>query len=473
MKEYIKIAWRNLWRNRKRTAITTASILFAVFFALLMRSLALGSYDNMIKNAVERYSGFIQIQHIDFKDDPGLDNSLAYSNEMIENLDKISGIKAVVPRVESFSLASFGTQTKGVMVLGVDVEREKNLSDTEIWLVKYRITKESIKALKEKDKVPEHIIAQLEKLINHSYSNQAVLKLDLDLNDSIIRNYLPLMEEAFHFEGKGLKPDDKGVLVSDRLAKFLKLQVGDTLILMGQGYHSVSAAGLFPVRGIVRMPSPELDNKLLYMTLTNAQQFFSLENQATSIAINLHNNSNENLKDKQEKIALMLNDSLLSVKNWKEFNQVLYQQIESDNQSGKAMLGLLYFIIFFGIFGTVLMMVYERYREFGVLISIGMQKFKLIMVLIIELAFMGLMGVISGIGLSLPILYLGNRFPYRFTGDLATMMESYGMEPVMPLKWIDDYIWWQGVIVGIMVILAGIYPLYKVCRLREADALRS
>jgi ABC-type lipoprotein release transport system permease subunit len=473
MKEYVKIAWRNLWRNRKRTAITTASILFAVFFALLMRSMALGSYDNMIKNAVERYSGFIQIQHIDFKDDPGLDNSLLYTDTMIEKLDKISGIKAVVPRVESFALASFGTQTKGVMVLGVDVEREKNLSQPEIWLVKYRITSEGITQLKEMEQFPEDLLSQLQNLINHSYSNLPALKLELDIDDSMLGKYLPLMEKVFHFEGNGLEANDDGILVSDRLAKFLKLQVGDTLILMGQGYHSVSAAGLFPVRGIVKMPSPELDNKLLYMTLSAVQHFFSLEKQATSIAINLHNNSDENLKKKQEQIGTLIQDTLLTVKNWKEFNQVLYQQIESDNQSGKAMLGLLYFIIFFGIFGTVLMMVYERYREFGVLISIGMQKLKLIMVLVIELAFMGFMGVLAGIGLSLPFLYLGNRYPYRFTGDLATMMESYGMEPVMPLKWIDDYIWWQGVVVGIMVILAGIYPLFKVSRLKESVALRS
>jgi putative ABC transport system permease protein len=72
----LKIAWRNLWRNKRRTAITAASILFAVFFAILMRSIELGSYRHMIKSAIESYAGFLQVQHPDYQDDPSLENTI-------------------------------------------------------------------------------------------------------------------------------------------------------------------------------------------------------------------------------------------------------------------------------------------------------------------------------------------------------------------------------------------------------------
>ena len=473
MKEYFKIAWRNLWRNRKRTAITSASILFAVFFVILMRSMELGSYDNMIKNAVEKYSGFIQIQNTEYEDDPGIDNCLSYSDDLISNLDKLKGIKAVVPRVESFALASFNNQTKGVAIVGIDLEREKKLSDPNNLLVKYRVTTKNIENLKNSGKLPQNIIQQLEIITGNSYSNTAALTLDLDLNDQELSKYLPEIEEAISFKSNPLAQDDNGVLVSDRLAKFLKLDIGDTLILMGQGYHGISAADLFPVRGIIKIPSPELDNKLVYTSLKKAEAFFSLKNQATSVSINLDKNDSKNLLAKQTEISKMLNDSSLKVRNWKEFNKVLYQQIESDSQSGILMLGLLYVIIFFGIFGTVLMMIHERYKELGVLISIGMHRIKLAVVLLIEMGFMGLMGLISGIILSLPLLYLGNRYPIRLSGDLGTAIESYGMEPVMPLAWIDTYILWQAVVVALMIIFVSIYPLRKVMKLREVEALRS
>ncbi|MDF1548275.1 MAG: FtsX-like permease family protein, partial [Bacteroidales bacterium] len=381
--------------------------------------------------------------------------------------------KAVVPRVESFALASFGTQTKGVMIMGVDMEREKNLSDPNSRLVKYRFTQESIEKLKKSSTFPEELLSQMNNLVNNSYATRASIELELGLDDEMSQKYFPEIAKACAFSGNGLTPDDDGALVSDRLAKYLKLQIGDTLVLMGQGYHGISAAGLFPVKGIIKLPTPDLDNKLIYLSLKYAKNLFSLDDQVTTISINLEDNSDGNMLAMQEKIKQTLDDENLSIRNWKEFNNVLYQQIESDNQSGKLMLGLLYFIIFFGIFGTVLMMIHERYREFGVLVAVGMQKTKLAIVLIIEMFFMGVIGVLLGTGLSLPLLYLGNKYPWRLTGDLAKAVESYGMEPIMPLAWVDSYVFWQGAIVALMVVLSCIYPLRKVMKMKEVDALRS
>ncbi len=472
MKEYIKIAWRNLWRNRKRTAITSASILFAVFFALLMRSMQLGTYDNMIKNAIETYMGFIQIQNIDYEDDPGIDNTFEYNEELLKSLDNLKGVKAVVPRVESGALASFGTQTKGVMVLGVDPRRESMLSKPNTRLVKWRFTPEKIDELKKKANLPEEILSKLDNCVNNSYALESGIELDLGMDDAQSQKYLPIIKQITAFEGNKLEPGDKGVLVSDRLSKYLKVEIGDTLVLTSVGYHGASAAGLFQVIGIIKLPIPDLDNKLIYMSLNDAQPLFNLSNQATSIAINLDDNSDENMMKMQGEITNLLKNDKLKVQNWTEFNKVLYQQIQSDNQSGKLMLGLLYFIIFFGIFGTVLMMIHERYREFGVLVSIGMQRTKLAIVLIIEMFFMGVIGVVTGTLISLPILYLGHEYPYRFTGEMAKAYEGYGMEPVMPLAWIDNYIFWQGAIVALMVMLSCIYPLRKVLKLKEVEALR-
>ena len=292
---YLKMAWRNLWRNKRRTAITTASILFAVFFALFMRSFQLGFYAHMIKNAIENFSGFLQVQNVDYQDDSSLENTFECTDSMLNSIADIEGIKAVVPRMETFALASSGNQTKGALISGIDPEKEKNLSNPENFLVRYRVTLPVVKALQNSNELPEKIKEKLNMISNKSYTNLGTMAMDMEIDEAENKDYLEVIGKASAIPGNYLREDDDGVLVSDRLAKYLKIFIGDTLILLGQGYHGATAAGLYPVRGIVKIPSPELDNKLIYMTLPVAQAFGGLGDRVTTLAINLDNNSEKNM----------------------------------------------------------------------------------------------------------------------------------------------------------------------------------
>jgi ABC-type lipoprotein release transport system permease subunit len=469
----LKIAWRNLWRTKRRTSITAASILFAVFFAVVMRSIELGSYNHMIKSAIESFAGFLQVQHPDYQDDPSLENTFDCPDSLLQAFEKIEGIKAVVPRVETFALASTGEQTKGILVIGIDPEKEHSLSNPEHRLVRYRLTKESAEKLKTSPTIPEKVKLKLADFLNSSYSNTSTIAADFDLDEQKDKAVIDEIAFASIFPGQYLAENDSGVLVSDRLSKYLKLTVGDTLILIGQGYQGATAAGLFPVRGIIKLVHPELDNKLVYMPIKTAQQFANLENRVTTIAINLTDNSDEMMQQMQLRLAGITDSKQMVVRNWKEFDKVLVQQIDSDNQTGKIFLGFLYLIIFFGIFGTILMMIHERYREFGVLVSIGMKKTRLAAIIIIEMVFMGLIGVVAGLLLSSPIVYFMNKYPIRLTGDMAQTMIDMGFDPIMPTAWFDTYMIWQGLIVALMVVLACIFPLRKVYKLKEIEALRA
>jgi len=102
------------------------------------------------------------------------------------------------------------------------------------------------------------------------------------------------------------------------------------------------------------------------------------------------------------------------------------QQIQGDSQTGIATLAMLYFIIFFGIFGTVLMMIAERTREFGVLISIGMQRSRLKRIITIEMILLGILGLIGGLLASAPFIMYFYYHPILLKGELAKMMEDYG-----------------------------------------------
>ena len=473
MKEEIKIAWRNLWRNRRRTIITSASVFFAVFFAVIMRSYQLGTYDRVITNFIESFSGHLQVQHVKYQDNPLIDYSFDYNDSLAAAISGIKSVTSVTPHLESFALASSGPQSKGVAIIAIDPEKERSFSNPENNLVRYRITGESIERMKSKNIIPAQIIGELEENTGRAYSSRARLELDLGLSDSDNELYIPEILKNTEVFNSFLSDEDSGILVSDRLAGFLKVTIGDTVILMGQGYQGVSAAGLFPVRGIIKMPSAEIDNRLIIMTIDNAREFFGCEGRITSLAVNLTDRSNKTLTTTRTAINALFPDGSSVAKTWYELNPVLYQQIQGDNQSGAAMLGLLYFIIFFGIFGTVLMMIAERKREFGVLVAIGMQKSKLKRIVTIEMILLGILGLGAGLLASLPLILYFNHYPIVLKGDLARMMEDYGWDAVMPTAPVGPYFYWQAAVVALMVILATIYPLRKIGRMKEIDALRS
>jgi putative ABC transport system permease protein len=473
MKEDLKIAWRNLWRNKRRTIITSASVFFAVFFAVIMRSYQLGSYDRMILNFIESYSGYLQVQHIKYQDNPSVDYSFDYSDSLAAAISGVNKVVSVSPHIESFALASSGTQTKGVAVLAIDPEKERRFSNPENKLVRYRITKESIKQLELAAIIPVTILDKIEKIIGSSYSSRARFELDLGLSKNDNKIYIPEILKYIEVSNGFLTNEDNGVLVSDRLASYLKVIIGDTVILMGQGYHGASAAGIFPVRGIIKMPSPDIDNRLIIMTIPTAQKFFDAEGKITSLSVNLTSKSHRIMSDVQKKINLLLTDKNTVTKTWEDLNQVLVQQIQGDSQTGIATLGLLYFIIFFGIFGTVLMMIAERTREFGVLIAIGMQRKRLKRIVTIEMILLGIQGLIGGLLASTPVILYFYYYPIVLKGDIGKMMEDYGWDAVMPTAWFGPYFYWQAVIVCIMVLLATVYPLRKIGKLKEIEALRS
>ena len=85
-----KLAWRNIFRNKRRSIITISSIIFAVIFSVTMRSLQHGAYDNMLKNIVGNYLGYVQIHYKGFWKEKTIDNSY-----YIEDLDSLNNDKVL------------------------------------------------------------------------------------------------------------------------------------------------------------------------------------------------------------------------------------------------------------------------------------------------------------------------------------------------------------------------------------------
>jgi ABC-type antimicrobial peptide transport system permease subunit len=130
-------------------------------------------------------------------------------------------------------------------------------------------------------------------------------------------------------------------------------------------------------------------------------------------------------------------------------------------------------IVGFGVFGTVQMMTAERRKEFGVMVAVGMQKFRLGGVLIMEMILIGLLGALIGLIIALPIVYGLYVHPITLTGEMAETMHTFGIEPIMPTAWEAGYFFSQAGIVLLIVSLAVFFPILSVTKLKVSKALRA
>ncbi len=402
----LKLAWRNLWRNRRRTLITVASVFFAVFFAIIARGFKHGAWVYLINNVLHSYTGYVQIHGKGYWDNKTFDYSMAANDPVFEKVKELKQVKGLIPRLESFSLASSGDKTKGVITVGIDPALENEFTE---------------------------------------------------LNKKIV-------------SGRYFTGNDTGVILSERLSKYLGLKVNDSIVLLSQGYQGMGANGIYKILGIVKLPSPEFDNQMVYMPLPLAQDYYSAQGRITSVVVDLKNP--QEMDKAIRKINKVVNSNAYEVMSWKEMLIELYQQYVSNEGSGMIIISLLYLIVGFGVFGTVLMMIAERRHEFGIMITVGMQRSRLIQLVSFELAFICMLGLFFGFLGSLPIVAYFHFNPIHMGASMAKSYAAFGMEPILPTAWQLDYMLQQVYIVFTIVLVVLIYPLYSVYKLDLTKAMR-
>ena len=402
----LKLAWRNIWRNKRRTLITVASIFFGVLLSTFMTSMQEGTYSKMIDNVVGFYSGYIQVHHPEYWENKTIDYTFTPNDSLYEVLRNNPSVISFVPRLESFTLMSYKTSTKGAALIGIDPEKENKMTNLSHWIEK----------------------------------------------------------------GTYLEPDDDGILLAVNLAKNLGVDIGDTLVLISQGYHGVSAAALFPVRGILRFPAPTMNSLGGYIDIKAAQNFFSVPDKYTSLVLMVNDYGKVNQIKHRLKSEL---GKQFEIMTWDEMDPVTKNMIDADRSGAYITKGILYVLIGFGIFGTVIMMIAERRKEMGIMIAIGMQRSQLSKILFYETTLLGLVGVFAGFAVSLPLILYLVYHPIPITGEAAKAYEQFGFEAAMYFSAQWFVFARQLLIVFIITMTVYVYPFVKTYKLKLINALHS
>ena len=263
------------------------------------------------------------------------------------------------------------------------------------------------------------------------------------------------------------------IIIAKGIAEYFDLQIGDSLILYGQGYRGMMAAGKYPVKGIIDLKNPNLNKLGIFMTLESARDYVSSDNISTHIIIDKRQYYSE------DKILNDLENILSSdyeVMTWKETLPEIEQTITADSAGGLIMAFILYIIVVFGMFGTVLMMTEERKYEFGVLISIGMSRIRLFSIILVETVILSMIGVVLAILITYPISYYFYLNPINIVtlmGEGAdVMIEEFGFDPVVPFSISLDIPFSHALIIFTFSLLISVYPAIRIFRLNPVKSMK-
>ena len=404
----IKIAWRNIFRNKKRTLITIGSIFIALFLIILMRGMQFGFYENLIKTVVESYSGYIEIHDKGYWENQSLNNSMIVDKQLLNEINEIKGVENVLERIKAFSLASSNDKIKGILINGVNIQDEKLIVDWNKRMVSGTL--------------------------NFNGSNQVVI-------------------------GKGI-------------SKYFNLNLKDTLVLFGQGYQGMMAAGKYEIIGIVDLKNPKLNDLGVFMDIDVTRRYISSDRIVTHLVIDKEENYDA------EKLASKIRKNLsndFEVLSWKKTLPDLDQTITADSAGGLIMVYILYIVVCFGMFGTVIMMTEERRYEFGVLISLGMSRLKLSSVVLFEILILSLLGVLLAIIFTRPILLYFNNNPIdmsKLADGMSDALAKFGFDPVFPFSISWDIPLTHGLFIFIVSILMSLYPIIKIHKLNSVKSMK-
>ena len=266
---------------------------------------------------------------------------------------------------------------------------------------------------------------------------------------------------------------DDEIIIGKGIAEYFDIKEDDTVILYGQGYRGMMAAGKYPVKGIIDLKNPDLNKLGIFMTIESARNYVSSEEISTHIIID------KEKYYKEENIVVDLSNVLskdYEIMSWKETLPEIEQTITADNAGGVIMAFILYIIVVFGMFGTVLMMTEERKYEFGVLISIGMSRIRLFGIVLIETVILSMIGVVLAILITYPICYYYYLNPIDMAdlmGEGADqMMEEMGFSPIAPMSIEWNIPLTHALVIFISSLLISIYPAIKISKLNPVKSMK-
>jgi ABC-type lipoprotein release transport system permease subunit len=412
----LQLAWRNLWRNRRRTLITMAAIALGYVMLLFVACLMAGLRWQMIENGTRLVLSQVQVHAPGYYPNRTIQKTIGGAKgtnvgALMTALTADPRVSAAAPRAYGFGLVSADNRSAGVELFGVDPNEEQKVT-----VLHTQITRGS---------------------------------------------YL-----------SGKKP--MGVVVGDKLATTIGVAPGSEIVLLTQATDGSMGNDLYTIVGLFHTGLETLDRGVVVMPLAALQKLLQMSpTRIHEVGIKLREIT------KAPEVAASLQGRLsevtpVRVMAWPE----LVPELADYVQFNRAMTIVL-FIIFFlvaviGIMNTMLMAVFERTRELGMLMALGMQPRQVIGLIVAEATALACASLVLGAVIGVPVLWYLQVHGLDLGGKTGEMVSLAGV--VVGHLWYgrQDFTAYSqaGVGLALTAVVSALYPAWRAAHLRPTEAIR-
>ncbi|HHU97659.1 MAG TPA: ABC transporter permease [Petrimonas sp.] len=403
----IKLAWLNLQRNPYRAMSIVSSVFIAAFFCILFGSFKKGVLNSSADSILKISGGHIEIRSKSYSQTRSIDDIMCIDSAILDSISILPHVKRVLPTLRAYALISHSSSSssRAVVLVGIDPESEKD---------RIRMVSEMV-------------------------------------------------------EGEWFSEFDRGVIIGENMRNLLNIGIGDTIAVMGVGYHGVSAVGLFPVQGVIGLPVATVDINSMFMTLSAAQELFQADDCYSEIYI---------MSDKLDKVEVIesfiqsdFSSDEYEIRDWKLLIDEHLVYFRITDAIGFIVMFFLYLLVGSNILGAVILMTKERKLEFSVLVSIGMPRDKLSRTMFYELIMVAFVGLILAVIVSLPIVYYFSNNPIPLYGEAAETLKKFFIYAEIYLSFDLSLFIEQFLIVFCICLAVIAYPVIIIQRLKVDEGL--
>lgn len=409
----LTLAWRNLRRNRRRTLLSAGGIGFASALLVFVLSMQTSQYQLMLRASVNSGTGYLQVQAEGYLDEPRMWLVVSDPPVVRARLDEEERVLASTPRAEGFSLLASAAHAQGALVVGIDPAAEVRVSN---------------------------------------------------------------IAEGLR-QGSFLAGDDFGRgVIGALLAQNLGVGVGDAVTILGSARDGSVAAGEVVIQGIFETGQPEFDRAMLYVPLAYFDEVFRMEGAVHRIIARC--DSLWNLEPIVTRVTEALAGTGLPehppvALSWRTLLPGVLEAIQLDMTIGGFMYLILVLVVAFSILNTFVMAVFERTREFGVMMAIGTTPWRLVRVLMLESAMLTFLGIAGGIVLGVIVTLIFADVGIYMGQEAADFMRKYGLPPRIH----PELSIWSATLgpaaVFLLTMLAAAIPALRIRRMRPVEAMRA